>query len=276
MSDGSDDEAYNANIFDDAVDVGNETDDEPSDEEEDVKPDIHSLMRTAQEKMQIKQEIEGYCYEYDRNTNQKSEPIIQNDVPYCLDSDEEKEDILLVEPPRKRVRQPEPECSLPTPKPEPQPEPELKNSSDDLTEEASEQTIPEYQLSDTTLKEKVKLVTRSRGQILATDMLKPPKKLLRGINVAPTHLKVNRSNGSQIPLHQEPSTSYTINPNYNPESEYKNFSIADLNNAFISEITKWDYQWIRDQKPNPLRYQMLDVQHLDTNFSNLASFQRYA
>lgn len=273
ISDGSDDEADN--MFDDAVDVGNETDDEPSDEEEDRKPDIHCLMRMAQEQMQIKQEVEGHCYDYDRTTNQQTEPIIENENPICLDSDEEKEDIQLVEPPRKRVRQQNPEFLLTTPEPEPQPEPEPKDSSDDLTDEESEQTIPEYQISDTILKEKVKLVQRSRGQYLATDMLKPQKKLLKSINNPPVHPKGNRSNGSQTPLQPEPSTSsWSNNSNYNTESDYKNFSIADLNNAFISEITKWDYRWIHDQKPNPLRYQM-NVQYLDTNFRDLASFQRF-
>ncbi|XP_055312579.1 uncharacterized protein LOC129574522 isoform X2 [Sitodiplosis mosellana] len=259
LSDGSDDEGQHANkSYDafDALDVGNDTDDDnSSDEEEDIKPDIHTLMRTAMATMQIKQEVEGYCYDYDRNRLNSDEQVIHNEVPICLDSDEEKEDILLLEPPRKRIRT-EQEYAFPTPEPEPEPEPEPMKEEEDTN---SDQTLPEYQMSDTALKEKVKLVTCSRGQQLATDMLKTQKVLLKNI--------------AQKPLHQEAGSSSSWNQTYKPPSEYSNFSIADLSNAFISEITKWDYQWIKDRKPNPLRYQM-DVKHLDTNFSDLDSFQR--
>lgn len=259
LSDGSDDEADSSNPFDasDGLDVGNETDDDCSsaeeDEEEDVKPDIHTLMREAMETMQIKQEVEGYCYDYEKAQWNQVEPTVENKIPICLDSeDEEKEDILLLEPPRKRVRQVEPEYSFPTH----EREPEQKIEKDDSS---SEQTLPEYQMSDTTLKEKVKLVTRSRGQQLATDMLKNAQKTLF-------------KNGG--PSQQEANTSSSVSQTYEPPSEYSNYSIADLSNAFISEITKWEYQWINNKNPNPLRYQM-DVKPLDTNFINLTSFQRF-
>lgn len=258
LSDGSDNEGepYDAS---DGLDVGNETDEDCSsadEEEPDVKPDIHTLMRVAMETMQIKQEVEGYCYDYERSQwTDKPDPTIVNEEAICLDSeDEEKEDILLLEPPRKRVRQVEPEYSFPTPEPEPEPKSDPKEEDDSN----SEQTLPEYQMSDTTRKEKVKLVTRSRGQQLATDMLKTQKTLFKGAG----------------PSHQEANTPASVNQTYKPPSEYSNYSIADLSNVFISEITKWDYQWIQKKNPNPLRYQM-DVKPLDTNFTDLASFQRF-
>lgn len=268
LSDGSDDETENENPFTDALDIDNETDDEAngvSSDEEDIKPDIHSLMRYAQETMQIKQEIEGYCYDYEKEKSPNNEPIIDNIVPICLDDDDEKDDIVLLEPPRKRVRQGDLDPFPSTP--EPEPEPTVEDSDDS----GSEPTLPEYQMSDTTLKEKVKLVVRSRGQQLADDMLKPQKVLLKNMNEGLTHAKGNRT-----PLHSEASTSSSVNQIYKTEQEYSDYSIADLNNAFISEVTKWDHQWIRDKKPNPLPYCLkIDLKHLDTNFIDLAPFQRF-
>ncbi|XP_031636106.1 uncharacterized protein LOC116348997 [Contarinia nasturtii] len=276
LSDDDDDDAVrNRGISGFCVEDAVETDDEdcPSADEMDVKPDIHSLMRTVHLGVEIKQEIDYNCYKYD--TGSQSEPIIVNDIPYAVD-DEDKfnEDILICEPPRKRIRPTDVNefTSLLASETETELESESKDEENDtINESGSEQIFaPEYQMSDTTRKEKCKIVVRSRGQQLATDMLMSEKLLMKNINEASA--PVQGTAGAKTPA--GPSTStFILDSTYLPEPEFSKISIQDLNNQFISEITKWNYAWIRDKNPNPLQYQM-QVKPLGVNFANLAAFQR--
>lgn len=279
-SDGGD--RYSGGFFVD----GNETDDEcPSADEIDVKPDIHTLMRIAQEKVQIKEEINWNCYEYDRSQMKETVPFANNaDDPICLsDNDEE---IVMVEPPQKRIRtESHTDFLHPTPEPTPTDRDEYGNSTTENESDASSSyqvsekinILPEYQMSNTALKEKVKIVVRSRGQQLATDMLRSQKTLMSNMNEAlvTTHT-THAIKGHKMPkgaqtLHHEPSTSSAWH--FKAESDTINHSIDDLKNYFISEVTKWDFQWIYDKKLNPLRYTM-NVEQLATDFIDLAYFQR--
>lgn len=274
LSDDSDDEANSTrDTYYDGFRIDSDTGDEDendhsTDDEIDVKPDIHSLMRMEYAKVQIKQEIEWNCYEYEKTRLQPNEQRIVNDVPFCLSDDDEEgdddEDIIALEPPQKRIRQSKPEYFPPSPEHEPEPEPE--QSRMELFGTRTITLPPEYQMRNTIFKEKCKVVVRSRGQNLATDMLmsKNMNDKTKGAN------KISTGTAG----YYEASTSFNINHAYKPLSEYSEYTIQDLVNAFISEITKWEFHWIVDQKPNPLRYTM-DVKRLDTNFTDLNSFQRW-
>lgn len=278
LSDDSDDEANSTrNTYCDGFRIDSDTGDEDendhsTDDETDVKPDIHSLMRMEYAKVQIKQEIDWNCHEYEKTLIQPNEQRIVNDVPFCLSDDDEEwgddEDIIALEPPQKRIRQSKPEYYPPTPDHEPEPEPEQRPMELFFTKTIS--LPPEYQMSDTIFKEKCKVVVRSRGQNLATDMLMSKKTIIKNMN---DKTKGANKMSTGTAGNHEASTSCNINHAYRPLSEYSEYTIQDLVSAFISEITKWEFQWIVDQKPNPLRYTM-DVKRLDTNFTDLNSFQR--
>lgn len=271
LSDGSDDEANetNENIPSNNSSYGNDTDDEcPSADEMDVKPDIHTLMRMVKEQQQIKVEIAWNCHEYEKSHNTQTdagetmEGVVEE--PICLSSDEEC--YADEQPSTKRVRRED--NMFPTPEPQSEdkiePNDNDKSQADDFNfNKPIDQTpfVPEYQMSDATLKEKVKNVTRSRGQQLAIDML---------IDQARPSMERQNSHG------QGPSTSI-ISPPATPHKTELGLGtrpVEDLTNDFISEVTKWEFKWLDDNKVNPLRFKM-DVRPLDTNFSDLTTFQGF-
>lgn len=264
---------------------GNVTDDEcPSADEMDVKPDIHSLMRMTYSKMQIKEEIEWNCYEYDKEQNKRESPSETVETFCLLDcSQSSEDDIVSLEPPQKRKRQADnfdyfAQCEDIRTKPNNKPT-EIGATEIPLNGSILNQTIepvPEYQMSETTLKEKVKIVVRSRGAQLASDMLMSKDELLNHLNEPSTSTQTPKSNKMIIPEQKLQEIAFPITSSSNVqnyEHQHDEMSIDNLTNDFISEVTKWDFRWISDQKPNPLRYKM-DVRPLDTNFSDLDSFQR--
>lgn len=263
LSDDSDNEenghnnSYNDtnSIFD-----GSDTDeDQSADEMMDIKPDIHKLMRVAYEKVQIKKEIDWNCYEYDKRknrspvANETNNSTTVGDVICLSDSDEE---IVTVEPPRKRVRQLEEPLVSEVPETKTTKDCENHSPKRHATtnlNEANHQAAraPEYQMSETTLKEKVKNVQRSRAQQLATDLLK----------------------SSTLRDNAVPSTS-SLRPNgFQSEPQHNDRPKEALMDDFIGEITKWDVNWLLEKKENPLRYQM-EVNRLETNFKDLPTFQK--
>lgn len=280
LCDSSDEEANQSSSsqLNDNYQDGNETDDEcPSADEMDVKPDIHSLMRMTYAKMQIKEEIIWNCYDYDKEQNNESssaEPINVGESIFLSDGED---DIATLEPPRKRIRQVEnfDHSTFEENRIEPN---DAQTEDKCIGSIQSNDQVPEYQMSETTRKEKVKLVVRSRGQQLATDMLMSKNQLMNNLNELTTStfiMKPNKTTTKLATASQEATTSATSNLFIkNGKLEKEGSSIEDLTNDFISEVTKWDFQWICDQKPNPLRYKM-EVKPLDTNFPDLSSFQRY-
>lgn len=248
LSDSDEDSSGNAFAGNLSVSDAIETDDEdcPSADEEDIKPDIHTLMRTVHLGVEIKKEIDWNCHEYDRG-HQQSEPRIVNEIPYTVD-DEDKlnEDIVVCEPPQKRIRQSQPIEFSNFINSDAETESESKNNDNEINDSVSEKVLeseypeyPEYQMSDTTRKEKCKLNLRSRGQLLATDMLSSEKTLMKNMNQINAPLKGNiMSTGVKTPPHaQNPSTSTNIqNSMYSPDLECNEISIQDLNNEFISVI----------------------------------------
>lgn len=275
----------------------------PSADEMDIKPDIHSLMRKNQEMIKIKEEINWNCHEYDRQMTQ-NEP--ENDAAPVdsvdLDADDDSDtEIYVVEPARKRQRLETSEFDLFNPI-LPQPStfengnvvPEQHNTvepdrEDDLSDR-NLNVIPEYQMSDATLKEKVKNVQRSRGQQLAADMLNAqsknkPKGLATTSATPVSGHKAKTPSSSSMPNNPIASTSKapTVVPPLEIPSTYRNDnelvcdkSVEDLTKDFISVITKWNFKWIDDRNLNPLQYSMnMNVRHLDTDFTDLHTFQQF-
>lgn len=256
-------------------------------DEMDIKPDIHTLMRQNQEEMKIKEEVAWNCYEYERQAGQREhennfEPVDNVD----LDQFDVESEIYVNEPPQKRQRHESNEFDLFC---QPNENEIAGTTHDDVQPDAIPDILnnsnlnvaTEYQLSETTLKEKVKNVTRSRGQQLAADMIaaaaqskdKPKGAVTPG-------LKPKTPTTSSLPNNPIASTSKApinipsmeIPPTYGNDHEIK--SVDELENDFISEITKWNYKWIDDKNLNPLQY-LLNVRHLDTDFTDLNTFQQF-
>lgn len=274
LSSGEEDDD-NANGFNQ---LGNnlESDDEdcPSADEMDIKPDIHSLMRQNYEQMKIKEEVDWNCYEYDRSqrnqTNDNNQVNNNGHVEEIYVSDTE-DDVCMVEPPRKRIRNETIEEVYQAPVVDPP----VANAP---VVDAPIQ-LPEFHMSDATLKEKVKNAPRSRGQQLAADMLTP--NLMQRMDLAPTKTTPKPSAPRQdnpIPSTSNGSNNTSINPRiYHMNSDKvdeDDKSVDDLRNDFISEITKWDIQWILNDKVNPLRFQM-NIRRLNTEFTDLLEFQQF-
>lgn len=278
----------------------------PSADEMDVKPDIHALMRKVQEGMKIKEEVAWNCYEYDRQgnqTNQENDTAPIDDVD--LDTFDMESEIYIVEPPQKRQRTGSNEFGLFSRK-----MPETSENQNSTTEHSEVQAeiqnvlgdlnlniASEYQMSDATLKEKVKLVQRSRGQQLAIDMLiaaqskGKPKGATATVttNAAAAAAAANGGMKAKAPLssphpnNPTPSTS-KVPPKVQPPPEiplsYGNDhencirTVDELKNDFISEITKWEYKWIESKNLNPLQYKM-NIRHLETDFTDLHTFQQF-
>lgn len=265
----------------------------PSADEMDVKPDIHTLMRKVQEEMKIKEEVTWNCHEYDRQTRPMDR---ENDTAPVdnvdLDQFDMESEICVIEPPQKRQRREpienvEPVHSVV--------QPEQPNILEDgnLSENVNVNIASEYQMSDTTLKEKVKNVVRSRGQQLAIDMLiaaaaaSQSKDKPKG---APTPMVTATGNrgikantpSSSLPNNPIAPTSNTpIKPpspeiplKYGNDHDIPDKSIAELESDFISEITNWKYKWINDKNLNPLQFTM-NIRHLDTDFTDLCTFQQF-
>lgn len=280
LSDGSDDDnTQSENAFLNDSSHGNDTDDEcPSADEMDVKPDIHTLMRSVNQNIKIKEEVAWNCYEYEKSHN------IPNDTSEVVDGGtvSSDDDCYADEQPQKRMRREEPDYMYSTP--EPQSEDQIEQNNSNTTQITAinankpadaEICVPEYQMSDATLKEKVKNVTRSRGSQLAFDMLTPKASLLNKMSTGPK-AKQETNNEVNHPNSQGPCTSILSPPpaplKIECDSEHK--SLDDLNNEFISEVTSWEFKWIVDKKPNPLRFKM-DVRPLEINSPNLHFFQRF-
>lgn len=269
-------------------------------DEMDVKPDIHALMRKVQEGMKIKEEVAWNCHEYDRSLGQNQENDVEAPVDNVdLDTVEDNEaEICVIAPPQKRQRIEPTEFGLLYPDPPATsehengasghvgdvPQPEWQQ---DVLGDRNLNVASEYQMSDTTLKEKVKLVVRSRGQQLATDMLiaaqakGQPKGAINAAAAAGT--KATKPSAATTSSNKPmPSTSKApikVSPPPEIPSTYKDDenavkSVEDLKNDFISEITKWDYKWINDRNLNPLQYKM-NIRHLDTDFTDLHTFQQF-
>lgn len=290
LSDSSDDNEINqpSNQFNDSYQDGNATDDEcQSADEMDVKPDIHSLMRETYAKIQIKEEINYNCYEYEKskNTDQINPDAASVETVYLSDSED---DVVTVEPARKRIRQDNIHDGYGQTENQTKPNanehssnaPDTKLDKINKENQICEQ-IPEYQMSETTLKEKVKNVVRSRGQQLATDMLMPKNALLNNLNEPSTSTQTTKANKMVQMTAKSQAAETVATPNAYAENytpEHVQLSIEELTNVFITEVTKWDFKWIYDKKPNPLQYSMeykMEVRPLGTNFSDLSAYQRF-
>lgn len=274
-----------------------DSEDECPSADEDVKPDVHKLMREVYETRKIKEEVAWNCYEYDRQLatqqqqqnqqNQENQENQMHNTMYNVDLDksDHEPDICVVEPPQKRQRvEPNEFESMQTTTQSNGFDsmdfqvPETYETTANLNEVASE-----YQMSDTTLKEKVKIVVHSRGQQLARDMLaaaQAKQKPKPGTIATNMKAKATQSYSSfQFPKNPIPSTSKAPPPSP-PKDECTNDhdasvkTVDELKNDFISEITKWDYKWIENKNLNPLQYK-LNIQHLDTNFVDLDTFQQF-
>lgn len=263
----------------------------PSADEMDVKPDIHALMRKMQEEMKIKEEVNWNCYEYDRETAQR-EPD-HDAVPVDnvdLDQFDVESEIFVNEPPQKRQRYEPMENVAPMfndvfVQPEQQNVLGDENDDEHVDANVTASIASEYQMSDTTLKEKVKNVVRSRGQQLAIDMLIAAQSKDKSKSaVATASAGGNRGMPTNNPIAStskastkppSPSPSPDIPTTYGGDDyDIPLKSIGELEIDFITEITKWKYKWIEDKNLNPLQYTM-NVRHLDTDFTHLQSFQQF-
>lgn len=273
----SDDEDTSQSNSNERANTSNTEDSEdecPSADEMDVKPDIHTLMRQVQEEMKIKEEVNWNCYEYDRQTRPREEETDPEPVDSVdLDQFDMESEIYVNEPPQKRQRHESIETVEPMHN-NAQPDgwqAVLNDGSATENLNASVNVASEYQMSDTVLKEKVKLVVRSRGQQLATDMLlaaaqskdKPKAPATVILPVATSSKTPNKPPSPEIPI------TYG-DADYNAPVK----SVEELENDFISEITKWKYKWINDKNLNPLQFTM-NVRHLDTDFADLHTFQQF-
>lgn len=280
---------------------GNDEDSEdecPSADEMDIKPDIHALMRKDQEVQKIKEEVTWNCYEYDRQTNQwdhenDAEPVDNID----LDHFDAESEICVIEPPQKRQRHTLNEFDLfyqvpPAPPQQPNQHEyenvasahdEVQPDRQDALGDGNSAIASEYQMSDTTLKEKCKVVVRSRGQQLATDMLRAEKSKGVAIPVASTAagnrgMNTSLLNNSIASMSKAPTnlSSRDIPPTYGNHHEVYDKSVDELENDFITEITKWNYKWLDDGNLNPLQYTM-NIRNLalETDFADLQTFQQF-
>lgn len=231
-----------------------ETDDEhDSADEIDVKPDIHTLMRTAYQQMKIKEEIGWNIYEYEKTTNNGNgddETNWNNIESVELSSDE---DCIADEPSQKRQRHEEPDYLFDAQEQIYSTQTSIINSNSANGDNEMDSTsfhstddqpdvAPEYQMSDAILKEKVKNAARSRGQQLAHDLL----------------------------------MSQNARPNQNNSivTSKQSASIEDLTNEFISEITRWEFQWIAKEELSPSQLRK-NIRQLGIDFDDLATFQRF-
>lgn len=231
-----------------------ETDDEhDSADEIDVKPDIHTLMRTAYQQMKIKEEIGWNIYEYEKTTNNGNgddETNWNNIESVELSSDE---DCIADEPSQKRQRHEEPDYLFDAQEQIYSTQTSIINSNSANGDNEMDSTsfhstddqpdvAPEYQMSDAILKEKVKNAARSRGQQLAHDLL----------------------------------MSQNARPNQNNSivTSKQSASIEDLTNEFISEITRWEFQWIAKEELSPSQLRK-NIRQLKIDFNDLATFQRF-
>lgn len=281
------DNGENHSVLNGSLNDSHETDDEhDSSDEVDVKPDIHTLMRTAYQERKIKEEIGWNSYDYEKTMNNGNDKNETNGIISQVSSDEvlelsSDEECIVNDPPQKRQRHAKPEYLFETQEETANEnnddhindDSHMKNASFDSTDDQTD-VASEYQMSDAILKEKVKNAPRSRAQQLARDFLISQNARTNHNNqtVAPKQgAKSTKTPKTETTRRnsQEPSTS-----NFVSRSNNITMSIEDLKNQFITELTKWEFQWIAERKLNPLQL-MKNIRTLDIDFQDLATFQGF-
>lgn len=263
-----------------------ETDDEhDSADEIDVKPDIHTLMRTAYQQMKIKEEIGWNIYEYEKTTNNGNgddETNWNNIQSVELSSDE---DCIADEPSQKRQRHEEPDYLFDAQEQIYSTQTSIINSNSANGDNEMDSTsfhstddqpdvAPEYQMSDAILKEKVKNAARSRAQQLAHDLLMSQNARPNQNNPIVTSKQSAKSTKRPKAQATRRNSHETSTSNCASRSNNNAMSIEDLTNEFISEITRWEFQWIAKEELSPSQLRK-NIRQLGIDFDDLATFQRF-
>lgn len=229
-----------------------QTDDENQEGEEDefdVKPDLASLLRQQREYIQqaalqreIKQEIDWNIHQYNKESTGLNNNNVESDVVDCVViSDDSGDEVIVCEPQIKRKKTDTEWSNLLNAASKPLP-PKKPQS---LPIKPEYHPPPKYEMSETILREKIKIVRESRGQQLSDDLFKSNELLLNELT------------------NKRPSTSINYSVSNGNRLNSKRFDIFDellhheQMNAFISDITKWDVKRITAREyQNTLEYHL--------------------
>lgn len=244
---------------------------------------VPNIVLSDVDTIKIKEEVGWNTYQYEKTLRQEiAEPEIEETIDLCSDNEEMdsstvQNEALDASSTQKRHRKhksmdDEYEIKLPeiqtkricADKP-----PTMKKTVQELPESEKNRLINAVQLNPECLKVKAHVVTHSRGNRLALDML--------GVDIgesAPIATEKHKSSSQIGIIHRRKVDSMTEPMLENDGSypcKWSNYTCA---NRLISEITSWNVQWLLEQKSDaPVCSDDFTPYPIPTNFDLLRTYQ---